>query len=78
MLTTYDRFQNVQSRKQRLYSLFILIEGKYVRCWWWETGEPFPAFTLNKARLAYQNQLLAPYTQGWDSLFELHPVKAEG
>lgn len=66
----------MKKRPGRSYALFVITDdGHWVRVWSWETGLPWPAFDLTAARKIYQSILLAPYTRGWDALFELRPIK---
>lgn len=64
----------------RKYSLFLREtdeQGKrhYTRVWLWDQGTPFPAYTLDQARIAFQSWLLLPFMSGWPTVFELRPVK---
>ena len=66
--------------KRRRYALFLKEtdeqtgKARYIRVWDWTTGGFYPSFQLDRARHIYQNLLLAPYTQGWSTRFELRPV----
>lgn len=63
-------------KKVRRYAPFFKKDGKWVRATWAD-GEPKPALRLDRARIVYQDWLLAYPLGGVSEERELRPVKKE-